>query len=361
MTVTYYLRIPDLLANWRWKGRISSLGEEVAAEGNAWFRSFTPFEPKSQHAFDLCNFGLFAGLLLPDAPREHLRTGLDLLNLFFIIDEYTDVQPGHVVRDMMGACIDAIRNPTKARPEGEIILAEMVRQFWERALTFVTPLGAQWFVECFTEYLRSVVEVAEWRDRGSPQLTLEEYVTIRLKDVGVLPTQAIGGLYLSLPEDVYSHPAVCEAMRIGCELTMIDNDLTSYNREQATGIGGFNLVTVVMHTFDLTLDGAVQWLEKRSDELTESFYAHLKAVPSFGPEIDAQLKMYLDHVGNVRRAVWDWSFASGRYFGDRGSEYARTGLVPLLPKKAQSCEDSIKVLMMEEELAKFQDGLRIGR
>ena len=65
--------------------------------------------------------------------------------------------------------------------------------------------------------------MAEWRDRGSPQLTLEEYVAIRIKDVGVLPTQAIGGLYFSLPEEVYADPAVCEAMRIGCELTMIDN------------------------------------------------------------------------------------------------------------------------------------------
>ena len=134
--------------------------------------------------------------------------------------------------------------------------------------------------------------------------------------------------------------------------------MTSYNREQATGIGGFNLVTVVMHTFDLTLDGAVQWLEKRSDELTASFYAHVASVPSFGPEIDGELKMYLDHVGNVRRAVWDWSFASGRYFGDRGSEYARTGRVPLLPKKGQSCQDSIRVLSMEEELAKLQDTAR---
>ena len=154
------------------------------------------------------------------------------------------MQPSHVVREMMGACIDAMRNPTKPRPEGEVILAEMVRQyvinnvffserlqvplmsvsrFWERALTFATPLGAEWFVEVFTEYLSSVVEVAEWRDRGSPELTLEEYVAIRIKDVGVLPTQAIGGLYFSLPESVLSHPTVCEAMRIGCELTMIDN------------------------------------------------------------------------------------------------------------------------------------------
>ena len=82
-----------------------------------------------------------------------------------------------------------------------------------------------------------------------------------------------------------------------------------------------------MHEFGLDLDGAVQWLEKRNEELMANFYAQLRAVPSFGQEIDEHLQVYLEHVGNTRRAVWDWSFASGRYFGDRGPEYAKTGLV----------------------------------
>ena len=69
MAIASSLRIPNLLAHWRWKGRLHPLREEVAAAGNAWFPSFTPFEPKSQRAFDLYNFGLFSGLLLPDAPR----------------------------------------------------------------------------------------------------------------------------------------------------------------------------------------------------------------------------------------------------------------------------------------------------
>ena len=63
------VRVPDLLANWPWTRRINPLYEDVAAEGNAWLRSFSPFNPKSQYAFERCMFGLCAALVLPDAPR----------------------------------------------------------------------------------------------------------------------------------------------------------------------------------------------------------------------------------------------------------------------------------------------------
>ncbi|EJF62143.1 terpenoid synthase [Dichomitus squalens LYAD-421 SS1] len=356
-----YLRIPNLLSRWRWKGKINPLHEDVSAEGNAWFRSFAPLTPKSQHAFDLCTFGLFAGLLLPDAGREHLRTCLDIVNVFFIIDEYTDVQSTHVVRDMMTSCTDAIRNPHIPRPEGETVLGEIVRQFWERASRLSTPEGSLRFVDCFTQYCESVIQVAEWRNDGSAALTIDEYVTIRIRDAGVLPTQAICGLHLSIPQHVFLDSVVSDIMRISCELTIIDNDITSYNREQADGIGAFNIVTVIMRSLGLSLDGAIDWLEQRNEVLVDTFYAQLEAVPSFGPQVDAQLREYLDYVGNTRRAVWDWSFVSGRYFGDRGLDYAKTGLVPLIPAKTRNnTETVVEVLIMEEELAKW-DGAGLGK
>ena len=64
-----HLRLPDLLSQWKWKGRINPLHEEVSVEGDTWIRSFTPFTPKSQRAFDLVNIGLLAGRLLPEAGR----------------------------------------------------------------------------------------------------------------------------------------------------------------------------------------------------------------------------------------------------------------------------------------------------
>ena len=48
--------------------------------------------------------------------------------LFRSIDEYTDVEPAHVVREMVDVVIDALKTPDKLRPDGEILLGEVARQ-----------------------------------------------------------------------------------------------------------------------------------------------------------------------------------------------------------------------------------------
>ena len=53
---------------------------------------------------------------------------MDLHNVFFVVEEYTDVLPPHVVRETIDICLDALHNPDKPRPEGENVLGEMMRQ-----------------------------------------------------------------------------------------------------------------------------------------------------------------------------------------------------------------------------------------
>jgi Delta6-protoilludene synthase len=50
------------------------------------------------------------------------------MNLFFVVDEYTDVEPEPVVREMVDIVLDAIRNPYKPRPEGEIVLGRVAQE-----------------------------------------------------------------------------------------------------------------------------------------------------------------------------------------------------------------------------------------
>ena len=67
------------------------------------------------------------------------------------------------------------------------------------------------------------MELAEWRDADFTALTIEKYITIRIRDVGVFPTQAICGLHLSIPEHVFADTVVSDIVRIACELSIIDN------------------------------------------------------------------------------------------------------------------------------------------
>ena len=68
-------------------------------------------------------------VILTKVSIELLRIGSDLMNLFFVIDEYTDVEDAAAVRMMVDIIIDAINNPEKPRSEGEMLLGELSRQY----------------------------------------------------------------------------------------------------------------------------------------------------------------------------------------------------------------------------------------
>jgi hypothetical protein len=50
------------------------------------------------------------------------------MNLFFVVDEYTDVESAPVVREMVDIVIDALCNPHTPRPEGEIVLGRVAKE-----------------------------------------------------------------------------------------------------------------------------------------------------------------------------------------------------------------------------------------
>ena len=56
------------------------------------------------------------------------------MNLFFVVDEYTDVGSASAVREIVEVVIDALHNPDIPRPKGEILLGELTRQ---SVLTFL--------------------------------------------------------------------------------------------------------------------------------------------------------------------------------------------------------------------------------
>ena len=49
------------------------------------------------------------------------------MNVLFVIDEYTDVETTSGVREISDIVLDALNNPDKPRPKGELILGEIVR------------------------------------------------------------------------------------------------------------------------------------------------------------------------------------------------------------------------------------------
>lgn len=107
-----------------------------------------------------------------------------------------------------------------------------------------------------------------------------------------------------------------------------------------------------MHQHRTDYDGAISLCMTMHDELKAKFLDCFKRIPSFGAELDEQVKRYLNGVASWPRANVSWSFEGGRYFGTRGLEYQITRRVPLLPKvdnfRDRASGDAVVVPLVEE-------------
>ncbi|KAG1889676.1 terpenoid synthase [Suillus fuscotomentosus] len=326
---TIYL--PDTMVNWPWPRTINPHHEDVKAEVDASFRDFKALSPKSQEAFDKCDFALLTALLYPKAPREHLRSGCDLMNLFSIVEEYTDMENEAVTKERVDIVLDALHNPHKIRPKGECILGEITRQFWARAIQSASLPSQRHFLETFGEYINSVVVEALDREQ-SRRRSLDDYLKLRRKTVGVKPSFSIFEMGIDLPDEVFYHPVIMNLADCITELIIIDNDMMSYNKEQAAGNAFHNLISIVMLELDLDRGSAMAWAAHYHTEVQKRFIDGLAKVPSWGPSIDVLVKEYLNGVANLARACHSWSYESQRYFATKGLEIQQTRLIPLLPR-----------------------------
>ncbi|KZT01823.1 terpenoid synthase [Laetiporus sulphureus 93-53] len=315
------LHLPETMAAWPWPRRINPCYEEVAAESSAWLRSFKAFSPASQYAFDRCDF-------------EHLRTGCDLMNLFFVIDEYTDVEDAKTCREMVDVIIDALNHPHDPRPEGEVVLGEIARQFWELAIKTASLTSQRHFIESFTAYLNSVVVQAVDREQDTIS-TVEAYLKNRRENIGSRPSFCLIELAMEIPDEAFYHPTMVGLATYITDLLVLDNDIVSYNKEQSVGDDRHNILTIVMRQFNVDLYGAMAWAVQYHEKVEAAFIDGLKRIPSWGEQIDEQVDEYVLGLANWLRANDCWSFESGRYFGNKGLEVQKTRYVPVLPKVKQ--------------------------
>ncbi|KAG2050379.1 terpenoid synthase [Suillus hirtellus] len=286
--------LPDTMVNWFWPRTIIPHYEDMKAEADASLRDFKPLSPKLREAFDKLRQ---SALAYPNAPREHLRSGCDLMNLFFIVDEYTDMENEAVTKERVDIVLDALHNPHKIRPEGECIIGEIARQFWARAIQSAS-LPSQ------------LVEALD-REQGRRR-SLDDYLKLRCATVGLKPSLTILEMGMELPDEVFYHPVIMDLADCITELIFIDNDMMSYNKEQAAGNGFHNLISIIMLELDLDSGSAMAWAAHYHAEVQKRFIDGLAKVPSWGPSVDVLVKEYLNEEANWARANHSWSYESQR-------------------------------------------------
>ncbi|KAI1789678.1 terpenoid synthase [Ganoderma leucocontextum] len=280
-------RLPETTKEWPLPHRVNPYYDEVSKDSADWVRSFRVFSTAAQGAFDKCDF-------------EQYRSACDLMNLFFVIDEHTDVLDEASVQVLADISMDALLNPIKPRPDGESVIGEITRQFWSRAIRHATPMCYARFESAWSCYTASVVEQARDREPGERVRTVEEYMVVWRLTIGAEPGYALAELGFSLPQEVHYHPLLQELQAAVINILIYDNDLASYNKERASGDNLHNIITIAMHENSQCLEEAIEWIAARHREQVEHALATWpRALAlSFSHQVDEDLIVYIDHLMN---------------------------------------------------------------
>ncbi|KJZ76904.1 hypothetical protein HIM_03781 [Hirsutella minnesotensis 3608] len=306
----HILHIPETLHNWAWARVVSPHYEDCKRKSAAWVENLGAFGPKAQIAFNKCDFSLLASMAYAELDKDGCQVGCDLMNLYFIIDEWSDVSDENETRRQADAIMDALRNPYQPRPPGEWIGGEATRQFWLHAINIATESAQKRFIVAFQHYTEAVVQQSFDRTHGHIR-NVQRYFEIRRETIGARPSFVINQIHDNFPDDIMQHPVI-ESLTLLCiDMLIIGNDLYSYNVEQSRGDDVHNLVTVVMNDFGYDVHEAFNWIGCHHHVLACYFmmdYEKVAQVAGDEPGYEKQIRKYAAALGNWVRANDQWSF-----------------------------------------------------
>lgn len=89
------------------------------------------------------------------------------------------------------------------------------------------------------------------------------------------------------------------------------------HRQSQPGQADHNIISVVMASFGLSVQGAMDWVGRYHDGLVEDFLAEFKKLPQFPQESDtvnSNVREYANSLANWVRACDCWGFEVSRVF-----------------------------------------------
>ncbi|TFY62809.1 hypothetical protein EVG20_g6566 [Dentipellis fragilis] len=305
--------IPDLFAIARvFTDAVNPHWERAAAESRAWVNGFRMFADKRAAFFLSGQSELLVSHAYPYAAYDEFRTVCDFVNLLFVMDEVSDRQNREDAQDMGAVYLRVMRDPTW---DDGSKLAQMTREFRERFMTRVQPRSFARFLKLGEDYVHCVAEEAGLRVRGEV-FDLHKYTLIRRENSAVR-------LCFGMIERYILRAWIWSAGPMW--------DLYSYDMEQTKGLAGNNFLTVLMRTQGMTLQQASDYTGAHFKSLMDVFLAGKAELRSFGPAVDAEVKLWIECMQHWPVGNLHWSFETPRYYGDAREEIRRTRVVTLSP------------------------------
>lgn len=230
-----------------------------------------------------------------------------------------------------------------------------LRRFRARFMRLVNPNTSRRFFLHWKYYLDGTSKEAELRERKEV-LNLTDFTPLRrensaLRVVFELAEYALG---LDIPDEVFENEFFQSIYFAAIDMVCWSNvclvhcvviisitywfialrnlqDVYSYNKEQAMGHSGNNVITVLRNEKNIDIQTACDYVGVHFKELMDRFMADKERLPSFGPDLDASVARYVSAMGDWVIGSLEWSFEITRYFGIEHAEVKKNRVITLLP------------------------------
>lgn len=257
--------------------------------------------------------------MTPDAEQGRLRTICDWGNWIFPFDDIFD--NGELSNDYSGARAvisrllsvfeDGHTSSNIQVDDGAPIVAfhdDIWLRIKESSPSSTGQLYAQAMMNYCTGTLDQVQHVAKAHSSD-----LERMLSMRRSSVCVATLFALVqfGHQIVLPDFVLQNAAIKEVETIGIDLTLMHNDLLSYDKEDAEGVP-HNLVAVCRMQ-GMSAQAAVNCIAELISSRHDKLQIALACVPTWDEETNSQVVKYLEGIQDVVKANLYWSFRSARF------------------------------------------------
>jgi 5-epi-alpha-selinene synthase len=256
--------------------------------------------------------GWLASRAFPDAQVFPLQLAADWTTLFCLLDDGTEKidEPLQLER-YLTTMLEIFSG--KVVPDVDDEMGQAFEDLGRRMREETPP---EWLAG-FTARLVELFQGFQAEANGRAQMLiprLEEYLKIREVTVGLYVEFEFGALTngIMVPRSVQQNLIFKRLVQHACNIVGWANDIYTYKKEIMAG-EVHNLIVVAMRERGLSLDEAVDWAVDLHDTETRLFERLLGKLPSFGPEIDAQVVAYAGMLTAWVRGHLDWAHETGRY------------------------------------------------
>lgn len=283
-----------------------------------WLRRFNLITDATacQH-FRTMKIGWLVSHAYPDACVEGLQIVILWTTLFLLLDDYSETaglsNHPEAMEGVYGRFLDILRGTAVSAEDGG--LSHGLKDLRTQMLQRTSQAWMDRFVQCVEQSCKAWVWEATNRKRG---IIPDKATYLRMRPFS-------SGLYagfeliemtgrMELPQAVRMHPDIQRLCLTANYVFSWANDLFSLASERRQR-DVHNLVLILQHEEQLTLDEAIQHVIAMHDNEMRHLLVIERRLPSFGVDVDRDIQRYVSTIHSMLRSNLEWLQTTGRYRG----------------------------------------------